>query len=98
MIQKLIGILILIAVLYGSGFASGYLYAKRAYDKGVIKQQKTDAKEVAKHEEKQRVVVKRVERIKRVLVTIPDSSGCLDTDSPADYIERLQRADSKQEP
>ena len=88
----LIGVLVVVLCIV-SGLA-GWTLAKRASDRGVIKQQAKEAREVMKHDDTKQLVSKKVETIIRTQIrTIVDPSGCLDTDSPDDYIGSLLDAD-----
>ena len=88
----IIGILVL--VLCGISGLAGWTLAKRASDRGVIKQQRSDAKEVLKHADVKETAKQKVETIIRTRIrTIVDPSGCLDTDSPDAYLDSLFDAD-----
>lgn len=82
------GIVLLVVALLGG--AVGYTWAKRASDRGVIKQQQKDAKAVQKHDAKTRVIIKEVEKIKVVVRKIHDPDGCLDSPVPSAISDRLR--------
>lgn len=88
----IIAILVLVMCLV-SGLA-GWTLAKRASDRGVIKQQKKDAKEVMKHADTTEATKQKVQTIIRTRIkTIVDPSKCLDSSSPDDYLDSLFDAD-----
>jgi len=74
----------------------GWSWCKRSSDRGVIKQQKKDAKEVSDHVVARETAKDKVKTIieKRV-VKVVDPSGCLDNPSPDDYLDGLRDADSE---
>jgi len=92
-IAKIIGIVVIAALLFLSGIFVGYSYCKRAQDKGVIDQQAKDAKAVDKHQTKKEEVEKNVTKQIAIIKKIIDPAGCLDTPAPDVYLDRLQRAD-----
>lgn len=88
----IIGILIL--VMCGVSGLAGWTLAKRASDRGVIKQQKSDAKEVMKHADKKEAAKQRVRTIIRTRIKyVKDNSGCLDRPSDSEYVRGLLDAD-----
>lgn len=96
--NKNIIIAILVLVMCGVSGLAGWTLAKRASDRGVIKQQKSDAKELMKHDVARETTDKKVKTIIRTRIrTIVDPSGCIDTSSPDSYIDSLLDADSTAE-
>ena len=92
--NKNIIIAILVVVMCGVSGLAGWTLAKRASDRGVIKQHQKDAKEVLKHADVKETAKQKVETIIRTRIrTIVDPSGCLDTDSPDAYLDSLFDAD-----
>jgi len=87
--QKIISKIVIVAIVFVSGAFSGYSYCKRSNDKGVIKQQNKDAEEVMRHEDQKITVRKNVDEKIEVFKKIVDPSGCLDTNSPDDYLNGL---------
>ncbi|MCK5609724.1 hypothetical protein KAR91_48065 [Candidatus Pacearchaeota archaeon] len=97
MISKLymvIGAFIIALILMTAGAVGGYSYCKSSNYKGIIKQQTKDAKTILKHEDKKKEVKGNVDTSIAKFKTIDDPSGCLDTISPDDYIDKLLDADS----
>lgn len=91
-------ILALVAVvLFAGGAFTGYSFCKSSQYKDIIKQQEKDAELVMKHETKKDQAVENVSKAKTVIRKIKDPSGCLDTDSPRDYIDGLLNADREAE-
>jgi len=87
--QKIISKIVIVAIVFVSGAFAGYSYRSSLNYKGVIKQQKKDAKEVMKHEDEKIQVKKNVDEKIEVFKKIVDPSGCLDTNSPDDYLNGL---------
>jgi len=87
---------VLIIVMCGVSGLAGWTLAKRAGDRGVIKQQQKDAEEVMKHEEAKEKVQEKIRTvIKTRIIKVPDPSGCLDRPSPDNYLDGLQRSDGE---
>ncbi len=91
--NKNIIIAILILVMCGVSGLAGWTLAKRASDRGVIKQQTKDAKEVMDHDLARKDKERKVGRILTRIKGINDPSKCLDTSSPPDYLNGLLDAD-----
>jgi len=87
--NKPIIILALAVVLLLTGAVAGWSFAKRAVDRGVIAQQKKDAKAVLEISKKEKVRIKNVERTKSTINEIP-SDSCLDTNLNRDFIGKLR--------
>lgn len=94
---KGIVIISLAAVLFLVGGFVGYSWCKRSYDAGIIDQQKKDAGIVFKHEEKKVEVKENVDKAIVEIKKIKDVNGCLDNDSPPDYLDGLLEADRQAE-
>ena len=88
--NKTVIIAILAGVLFFAGGVSGYFYAKRASDRGIIAQQKKDAKAVLEISKKEKVRIKYVERIKTVIREIP-TDDCIDRPLPKEFIQTLKK-------
>ena len=97
-LQKIFVIAIVAIFLFVAGGFVGYSYCKRSSDRGVIKQQKEDATDVLKHEDKKAVVKKNVDEKIKTLNKVVDTSGCLDADSPNDYLNKLLDAENAAQP
>ena len=89
MLNKTIIALVSISVLFMSGIIVGWIAHSRSQDKAEIKQLKTDAKEVDKHETKETNKAATLGELKSVVVKIPDYTGCLDRDSSNEYLNGL---------
>lgn len=95
MIPKQVIIYIVLVVLsLAVGAFGGYTLCKRAQYTGVIKQQKKDAVNVAKHQENKDAVDEKVRSGIDALRKIPDASGCLNKSNSDIYLDELQRTDS----
>ena len=91
--NKPIIILALAVVIFTLGGAAGWSFAKRASDRGVIKQQQSDAKKAVKHDANIRHLKKSLSKTLEQLKGFKDASGCLDTPSDPEYVRRLLESD-----
>ncbi len=85
-------------VLFLSGGISGWSMAKRSSDRGVIKQQQSDAKKAVKHNADIRNLEKSLAKTMAKLKGFKDNSGCLDAPSDPEYLNGLQHTDSLTRP
>ncbi len=96
--NKTIIIAVLAIALFGAGGISGYFYAKRASDRGVIKQLQSDANEVIKHDMDRKVTVEKVERIVTRIKKVYDPSLCYNRPIPDSAVKLMRDADSATRP
>ena len=93
----MIAVAVIVVFVLGalSGGMLGWSYCKSSQKSAVIKQQEKDANEVLKHEDKKDAAEQKIRDIirKRVKTAI-DPSGCLDRNSPDDYLNGLFDAEN----
>lgn len=92
-LQKVLVVLALFISVFIAGGFVGYTWCKSSGYRGVIEQQQQDAEDVDKHNTETYKVNENVAKTITIIKKITDPTGCLDINSPDEYIDGLLNAD-----